>query len=833
MRRTAGMGIALKLFVAIGAVSGLTVVGSAVGWWSYGAVEVRIADIIDDKLPEVVAASGLSKASAALAAAAPSLEAAVTTADRDAAVAQIAQLSGGMMERLGALGGLGLPAERVEELAGAARAIAANLERQTAATDERLARRRHRLDLVGRLNATHQTLLGAIAPLAVQARQDVVAAAETLTDDTAAAARGLVDASIGGLRAALRLRASAATMAAALAEAHVAATPADAGRAADTFAATAAGLPDLLGDLGGAAAALRPAFDRLAALGTGAGTGAAVRAAGALRAELDGALATLADAARDRVIRAGERMHRDTTFALSDLTTDALQRFSVFRELSAATNLAAGLLNEAANTPDGQRLPELRTRFEAAAAEIEELVAALPARDAARVDGAVKTMLAIGRAPDGLFAVRAAELAAMTAGGALLAENRDRAAALDRTVGAIVEATRADTRAAADAAREATASGRLWLGSVAALSILGAAVIAWLYVGRNVASRLGALARAMHGVANGDLGVEVPTGGRDEVADMARALLVLREASAAAATANERVEEERARAAEEKGRALQALAERFEASVKMVADAVAEAAAGLQGTAVSMVGQADEASRQTQGATAGSARTLDGVQTAAAAAEELTASIGEIERQVGLATEIAGCAVRDAVRTDTIIHQLAAAAGNIGNVVELIGKIAAQTNLLALNATIEAARAGEAGRGFTVVANEVKTLANRTAAATGEIAGQIRSMQAATDDAVSAIGSIAETIRRIDGVARTVAEGMREQASATHEISRSIQEVARENGELSNALDVVAATVEASRASMQTVLSASGLMSAQAQRLDGEMRHFVGSIRTM
>jgi methyl-accepting chemotaxis protein len=79
---------------------------------------------------------------------------------------------------------------------------------------------------------------------------------------------------------------------------------------------------------------------------------------------------------------------------------------------------------------------------------------------------------------------------------------------------------------------------------------------------------------------------------------------------------------------------------------------------------------------------------------------------------------------------------LSEAAKKIGDVVDLIDTIAGQTNLLALNATIEAARAGEAGRGFAVVASEVKSLAEQTARATGEIGQQISAMQSATESSV-------------------------------------------------------------------------------------------------
>jgi len=171
--------------------------------------------------------------------------------------------------------------------------------------------------------------------------------------------------------------------------------------------------------------------------------------------------------------------------------------------------------------------------------------------------------------------------------------------------------------------------------------------------------------------------------------------------------------------------------------------------------------------------------TSEGAQTAAAAVEEMSSSVQEIANSATKAVTVAREAVTAAGTASDRVAQLDLSSQEIGVVVKLITSIAEQTNLLALNATIEAARAGEAGKGFAVVASEVKELARETADATQRITKMIGTLQEDSSHVTTALTAITDLIHQISDAQTSIAGAVEEQSATTNEISRSVNDVAQ------------------------------------------------------
>ncbi|MDX1736719.1 MAG: methyl-accepting chemotaxis protein, partial [Alphaproteobacteria bacterium] len=220
------------------------------------------------------------------------------------------------------------------------------------------------------------------------------------------------------------------------------------------------------------------------------------------------------------------------------------------------------------------------------------------------------------------------------------------------------------------------------------------------------------------------------------------------------------------------------------------------------------------------------------VNTVAAAAEQLAASVHEISAQVQHSASIAGRAVEQADEGNTLVRGLEESAGRIGEVVTLINDIAEQTNLLALNATIEAARAGDAGKGFAVVANEVKSLANQTASATGEISAQVNQIQGDTKATVVAIGGISKIIEEMSDIITSISAAVEEQGASTQEIARNTQQAAAGTSELAGKISEVSQMTDESKNSTDTVMEATQHLLTRSESLRNQIDTFLKEVQT-
>lgn len=275
------------------------------------------------------------------------------------------------------------------------------------------------------------------------------------------------------------------------------------------------------------------------------------------------------------------------------------------------------------------------------------------------------------------------------------------------------------------------------------------------------------------------------------------------------------------------------LADDFESEIQGIVGVVTSSATEMEVSSKSLSDMADNTARQSQVVAAASEEATRNVETVSSAAEELSASISEIARHVQEQSHMTSQAVNEAESTNNTIKELGDASSEIGQVVKVITSIAQQTNLLALNATIEAARAGEAGKGFAVVANEVKELARQTARATEEISEKINAIQGSTNVAVSAIGSIGDSIRKINEISTTIASAVEEQTAATNEISRNVAEAARGTAEVTNNISGVSQAATDSGTAANDMLTAAQGLTQESVKLDEAATSFLERMRAI
>jgi methyl-accepting chemotaxis protein len=331
-------------------------------------------------------------------------------------------------------------------------------------------------------------------------------------------------------------------------------------------------------------------------------------------------------------------------------------------------------------------------------------------------------------------------------------------------------------------------------------------------------------------IAAGDFSQEVTTTRRDEfgrllmlLGQMREALSVQREAERSTAEAKEREHASQIGRRQE----MEVQIAKFRDAVGSMLHTMTER---MNVTAKTLSSIAHDANDQANNAAEAAKETSTNVGTVAAAAEQLGASVRDISHQLERATLVVEKAADIARGANDTIVGLAESAKRIDDVVNLIRAIAEQTNLLALNATIEAARAGEAGRGFAVVASEVKALATQTAKATEEISSQITTVQASTHDTVEKIKSISDVMTEISDLTIAIAAAVREQDAATSEITRNINYAATATQDVAqNVAGTTKAIGETNQAAME-VIEAADYFNNHSNALRGSVDDFLTSV---
>ncbi|MDT3687575.1 MAG: methyl-accepting chemotaxis protein [Pseudorhodoplanes sp.] len=565
-------------------------------------------------------------------------------------------------------------------------------------------------------------------------------------------------------------------------------------------------------------------------------------------------LITLIDDLNFDAVMEGEQAVKRTSKMIKDLVNSPLIDFRNALELKIQVHLMASLLSEGSMAKDEMSLLKILARFDESINLVLFVAQGLKNDD---IKKSLEELFDLGRAEENIFSLRKQELNVTAGAAKVIDDNVKIQKQLDHAVSTLVKETETTMKTGTSMLLEELAHNRMVLLGVALASLLVAGAIAFFYVQRSLIRRLMALGETMRRLSSGENDIAVPAvEDRDELGEMARAVLVFRDAAIEKARLEAQAAEDRRQAEEERQRNEAAKAE----AARQVAQVVDGLGRGLerlaqgdltyrvrenwadeyrkiQGDFNGAIDQlhetlkaiADSTREVSNAASEISSSTTDLSQRTeeqAASLEETSASMEEISATVKKNAENAqhannltketwgiadrgGAVVAEAVSAMARIEE---SSRKISDIISVIDEIARQTNLLALNAAVEAARAGEAGRGFAVVASEVRSLAQRSSQAAKDIKDLITNSSTQVKEGVdlvnragNSLNDIVQSIKQVADLVADIANASTEQASGLEQITKALNqmdEVTQQNSALVEENAATAKTLEDQQTAM-------------------------------
>ena len=363
------------------------------------------------------------------------------------------------------------------------------------------------------------------------------------------------------------------------------------------------------------------------------------------------------------------------------------------------------------------------------------------------------------------------------------------------------------------------------------LALLGLLAVTILITVRGITKPLNGSVASLSKLASGELDIAVPKSSINEITDLAKSMTVFQQNIVEKQNLEMEADQQRAHAEENQRQTMQRFANEFEQSVGSIIEELSKSAANQRSSTEVMNVSIGDVSTHSASVGSISAESHKNMQSIAAAVEELSVSAQEVGRQVQSSATKTANASEITQNTAKEVSTLAETTEKIGSIVKLIEEIAGHTNLLALNATIEAARAGEAGRGFAIVAQEVKSLASQTENATAEIAVQIKGVQLGAERSRDATEQIQDSISELAGITDTIVDAINQQSQATNQISQSIQFFAESNQEVTDRISVITDVSQAVSESAGEMMGASDALATTSHTLSKDVQGFLQRIR--